>query len=152
MRWQRFEERYVVRLESGEAVVQTLLAFLERERIEFASVSAAGAVRSVKLAYWNAERRQYEEQEFPEQLEVVSFLGNAARKDGAPFLHLHGVFGRRDFSVIGGHIREAEVYPTLEVWLRTEDLPVRRVHDAATGLDLLNLPERARGEVVEGEG
>lgn len=147
MRWQQFEDRYIVRLERGEAAVRTLLTFLEREGIEFASISAAGAVRSVRLAYWNAETRRYEEREFPQQLEVVSFQGNAALKDGVPFLHLHGVFSGRDFSVIGGHLREAEVYPTLEVWLRTEDLPVRRVHDPVTGLDLLDLPEQARGEL-----
>jgi predicted DNA-binding protein with PD1-like motif len=72
---------------------------------------------------------------------VVSFQGNAALKDGAPFLHIHGVFGRQDFSVYGGHVKEARVRPTLEVWLRTENVPVRRTRDEATGLDLLDLPQ-----------
>jgi predicted DNA-binding protein with PD1-like motif len=52
------------------------------------------------------------------------------------------VFSRRDFSVVGGHVEEARVYPTLEVWLRTERIPVRRVQDEKSGLDLLDLPER----------
>jgi predicted DNA-binding protein with PD1-like motif len=43
--------------------------------------------------------------------------------------------------VLGGHIKEARVHPTLEVWLRAEDVPVRRAHDAASGLDLLDLPD-----------
>lgn len=143
MRFQRFEDRYVVRLESGEPVVESLTALLRREGVEFAEVSATGAVRWVRLEFWNAETRGYEERDFPEQLEVVSFQGNAALKDGLPFLHLHGVFGRRDFSAIGGHIREARVHPTLEVWLRTEAIPVRRTRDPETGLDLLDLPQRA---------
>ena len=91
---------------------------------------------------WDAARRAYQPAEFDEQVEVVCFEGNSARKAGAPFLHLHGVFSRPDCSVIGGHIDEARVHPTLEVWLRTEDLPARRTPDAATGLDLLELPER----------
>jgi predicted DNA-binding protein with PD1-like motif len=140
MRFQRFDDRYVVRLESGESAIETLTAFLCSERVECAQVGAAGAVRWVRLGYWNAETRQYEYQEFPEQLEVVSFQGNVALKDGQPFLHVHGVFGRRDFSVVGGHIKEARVHPTLEVWLRTEAIVVRRTRDAATGLDLLDLP------------
>jgi hypothetical protein len=41
---------------------------------------------------------------------------------------------------VRGHINEARVHPTLEVRLRTEDVAVRRAHDAATGLDLLDLP------------
>ncbi len=142
MRHQRFGERAIVRLESGETVIQTLAAFLRTEGISFANISAAGAVSLVRLAYWNATTRRYEEQEFGEQLEVVSFQGNAALKDGEPFLHLHGVFARRDFTTLGGHVKEARVHPTLEVWLRTEDVPVRRAKDEATGLDLLDLPER----------
>lgn len=141
--FQRFGERYVVRLASGEPLMASLSSLLERERVEFASLSAAGAVASIRLAYWNAETRRYQEREFAEQLEVVSFEGNASLKDGRPFLHLHGAFARSDYSVIGGHIMEARVHPTMEVWLRTEDVPVRRAHDPATGLDLLDLPKQA---------
>jgi predicted DNA-binding protein with PD1-like motif len=140
MRFQRFGDRFIVRLMSGEPLIKTLTAFLERENVEFANLSAAGAVRSVKLAYWNATSGEYEPRQFDEQMEVVSFQGNASLKDDKPFLHLHGVFGKRDFSVVGGHIQEATVHPTFEVWLRTEDVPVRRAKDSASGLDLLDLP------------
>ena len=140
MRFQRFGDRYIVRLESGEPVIETLTEFLLSERIEFANLSAAGAVRSVRLGYWNADTRAYEYRDLDEQLEVVSFQGNSSLKDGQPFLHLHGVFGRRDFSVVGGHIKEARVHPTLEVWLRTETIAVRRARDETSGLDLLDLP------------
>ena len=142
MRFQRFGERYIVRLEPGEQVIESLLELLAAERVEFANVSAAGAVSWVKLGYWNPSTRAYEHHEFDEQLEVVSFQGNASLKDGKPFLHLHGVFGRRDFSVVGGHIQEARCNPTLEVWLRTEDVPVSRAKDQATGLELLDLGTR----------
>jgi predicted DNA-binding protein with PD1-like motif len=98
-------------------------------------------VRWARLAYWNASTKKYEAREFDQQMEVVSFQGNAALKDAKPFLHLHGVFGLSDFTVIGGHIQEATVHPTLEVWLRTEDVPVRRAEDPSSGLDLLDLPE-----------
>lgn len=145
MRFQRFGDRYIVRLASGESVIETLTGFLRSERIEFANLSAAGAVSWVRLGYWNAETRAYEDRDVAEQLEVVSFQGNSSLKDGAPFLHLHGVFGRRDFTVLGGHIREARAHPTMEIWLRTEDVPVRRTTDQATGLDLLDLPERPGG-------
>jgi len=143
VRFQRFGDRYIVRLMSGEPLMQTLVGFLEREQIEFANLSAAGAVRWARLAYWNASTKQYEQREFDQQMEVVSFQGNAALKDDKPFLHLHGVFGLSDFTVVGGHIQEATVYPTLEVWLRTEDVVVRRAEDSDSGLDLLDLPEDA---------
>jgi predicted DNA-binding protein with PD1-like motif len=139
MRFQRFGERYIVRLEPGESVIQSLLDLLRSEHVAFANLSAAGAVSSVKLGYWNPSTRAYEHRDFDEQMEVVSFQGNASLKDGEPFLHLHGVFGRRDYSVVGGHIQEARVNPTFEVWLRTEDVPVCRAKDQATGLELLDV-------------
>ena len=141
MRYRRFGERFIVRLEGGESVVQGLTSFLAEHDVGFATVSAAGAVSWVRLAYWNAATHRYENQEFEEQLELVSLEGNASLKDGKPFLQLHAVFARHDFSTIGGHLRDARVNPTMEVSLRAEDVPVRRVHDAATGLDLLDLPE-----------
>jgi uncharacterized protein len=70
----------------------------------------------------------------------VGFVGNASLRDGEPFLHLHAGLGRSDLSVVGGHLGEAVVHPTIEVWLRTEDLDVRRTTDPETGLDLLDLP------------
>ena len=139
MRFRRFDERYIVRLESGEPVIESLTRLLRSEGIAFANVSAAGAVRFARLGYWNPDSEAYEYREFNEQLEVVSFQGNASHKDGEPFLHIHGVFGRRDFSVLGGHVKEAHVHPTFEVWLRTEDVTVERAKDPATGLDLLAL-------------
>ena len=44
--------------------------------------------------------------------------------------------------MVAGHVKAARANPTLEVWLRTESLPVRRVEDKATGLYLLDLPEK----------
>jgi predicted DNA-binding protein with PD1-like motif len=139
MEFQNFSDRYVVRLESGEPVIETLTRFLSEQRIGFANVSAAGAVSRVRLGYWNAQSKEYQYKDFGEQLEVVSFQGNASLKEGKAFLHIHGVFGRSDYSVLGGHVKEAWVHPTFEIWLRTEDVPVRRSHDQATGLDLLDL-------------
>lgn len=156
MRYQQFGARYVVRLESGEPVVASLAKFLDARGIGFAEISAAGALKSVTLGYWNATSQQYQFHDFDEQVEVVSFQGNASMKDGKAFLHVHGVFGRADYSAIAGHIKEATVHPTFEVWLRTEDLSVRREHDEATGLDLLALEtaveqhdaERVRSDVA----
>lgn len=142
MRFQRFHDRYIVRLAKGEKVIEQLEDFLRAQEVEFASITAAGAVCRVTLEYWDAKTKGYKEREIEEQLEVVAFQGNAALKDGKPKLHIHGVFGREDFSVYGGHVKEATAYPTLEVWLRTEDVPVRRTADPETGLDLLDLPER----------
>src|SRR5439155_14298527 len=139
MQFQKFGERYIVRLESDEPVVDTLQAFLKAEGVESANISAIGAVKWVQLGYWNASTRAYEYREVEEQLEVLSLSGNCSKKEGEPFLHLHVILGRRDFSLLGGHLKEARVHPTLEVWLRTETTPAHRRQDEGTGLYLLDL-------------
>ena len=140
MRVQRFDERFIVRIEGGEPVVASLLGFLGREEVGFANVSATGALSSARIGFWDPAQLTYVYTQFDEQLEVVSFVGNASIRDGEPFLHLHVALGRADLSVVGGHLQEATVNPTIEVWLRTEDVDVRRRRDPATGLDLLDLP------------
>lgn len=140
MRVQRFDERFIVRIEAGEPVVATLLDFLRHEGVGFANLSAAGALSSARIGFWEPDRQAYAYREFDEQLEVVSFVGNASLLEGEPFLHVHVGLGRADLTVVGGHLQEAIVNPTIEVWLRTEDVNVRRTRDPETGLDLLDLP------------
>lgn len=139
MEYEELGERYIVRLSSGEAVVEQIAGLLASRELGFANISAAGAVRGARLAYWDPVSKQYRARQFDEQLEAVSFQGNAALKDGKPFLHVHAAFARSDYSVIGGHVQEAWVHPTFEVWLRPEDVPVVRAKDPDTGLDLLRL-------------
>jgi uncharacterized protein len=142
MRFQRFGDRLQVRLESGDLVMESLLRLLRAEGIRFGVLSGLGAVRQVRLSYWNAETRAYETHDVEEQLEVVSLVGNATLKDGEPFLHLHISLGRQDLSVFGGHFNEAVAHPTLEVWLQPQAGEIHRVPDAASGLALMELPEK----------
>ncbi len=57
----------------------------------------------------------YEEIPVREQVEVVSLVGDIALRDGEPALHAHVVLARRDGSTVGGHLRRAIAWPTLEV-------------------------------------
>ncbi|MDP8904974.1 MAG: DNA-binding protein [Chloroflexota bacterium] len=142
MRYQRFDSRLQVRLESGEKVLEVLTAFAAREGIAYGAVNGIGAVRWVRLAYLNAVQKKYEAYEFEEQLEVVSLTGNVTRRDGEPFFHLHISLARPDLSLIGGHFIDAIVRPTLEVSIQQEAAAVTRVPDEASGLALMDLPER----------
>jgi len=144
MRVQRFDERFIVRIEAGERVVATLLDGLRREGVGFANLSRQGL--SARLGFWKPDQRADDDREFDEQLEVVSFVGNASVRDGEPFLHLHVALGRADLWVVGGHLDEAVVHPAIEVWLRTEDVDLQRRRDPATGLDLLDLPDHRQAE------
>jgi hypothetical protein len=83
------------------------------------------------------DAKDYERTRIDEQAEVLSLVGDIARKDGEPKLHVHAVLGKRDATAVGGHLLEAHVRPTLEVVAVVSPAHLRREIDEATGLPLL---------------
>jgi len=143
MRFQQFGLRYQLRFESGEAVADKLVAWLQTRQIGYASMTGLGAVRSARISYWNAVTGEYEPHDLDEQMEVVSLVGNVTIKEDAPFTHIHVTLGRSDLSLLGGHFNDAVVHPNLEIWLRPEAGTVERRLDESCGLYLMDLPETA---------
>jgi uncharacterized protein len=124
-------------LKAGAKVPDDILAIAQREKIATAMVEAIGGVEKLRLAYFDHVSKRYEEHDFSEFLEVTSFLGNITTKDRKPFLHAHGTFGRRDLSVIAGHVVSARVFPLLElVVIPTKNKALRRF-DEGLGLNVI---------------
>jgi hypothetical protein len=124
-------------LKPGTGLMDGLLAIAKEEKIGTAKVEAIGGVKQLRLAYFNSSARKYEEHEYNEFLEVTSLIGNITLKDEAPFLHLHGTFGRRDMSVIGGHVISGKVFPLLEAVFTPTKNKARRKFDESTGLNVI---------------
>ena len=141
MRFQQFGDRYQLRFESGEVLAEKILPWLGARQIGYATMTGLGAVSSAAVSYWNADTQEYEQHQLDEQLEVVSLIGNATIKEGAPFTHIHVTLGRRDLSIVGGHLNDLTVHPNLEIWVRPEDVAVQRAIDDACGLYVMDLPQ-----------
>jgi len=124
-------------LKPGTELTDGLLAIARKEGIRTAKVEAIGGVNRLRLAYFNSELRKYEEHEYNEFMEAASLLGNLAEKDSKPFLHLHGTFGRRDMSTVGGHVVSATVFPLLEACITPTDNVALRRFDESTGLNAI---------------
>jgi len=124
-------------LKPGTGLTEGLLAMAKREKIRTAKVEAIGGVKQLRLAYYNSRAKKYEEHEYDEFFEVTGLIGNVTLKDGEPFLHLHGTFGRRDMSVIGGHVISGTVFPLLEVVFTTTKNKAQRKFDEDTGLNII---------------
>src|SRR5689334_3490503 len=68
-----------------------------KERLGGAQVTAIGALRSAKLAFFGWETKQYRPIPVDEQVEVASLIGDIALgPNGKPSVHVHAVLGRRD--------------------------------------------------------
>ncbi len=124
-------------LKAGARIPDGIIQIAVEEKIRTARVEAIGGVDRLTLAYLNQRLKKYEEHEFEGFMEVASLLGNLATKDGKPFLHAHGNFGRRDLSVVGGHVIAARVSPVLEVVITPTKNTALRKFDEGTGLNLI---------------
>jgi hypothetical protein len=63
------------------------------------------------------EHQAYRDIPVDEQVEMISLIGDVGLVNGKPQVHTHGAVGLPDGDVRGGHLLEAIVFPTLEVFL-----------------------------------
>ena len=115
MQYREMPSGYIIVLDRGEEVLEELTRFATETGVRAAAFQGIGAVESVTLGYYDLSAQKYERGSWVEELEVASLLGNLAVVDGGPFPHVHGVFGRRDFSALAGHVFEAVVSVAMEI-------------------------------------
>lgn len=125
--------------DKDDDVQRLLLDFAAHNKIMGASISAIGAFSRVTLGYFDRTKKDYVKIPIAEQVEVVSFLGNIARAGDEAKLHAHVVVGKADGTAHGGHFLDGRVWPTLEMIVTETPAYLRRVHDPATGLALIDL-------------
>jgi predicted DNA-binding protein with PD1-like motif len=125
--------------DKNDQVKKSLLRFATENGLRGAQVTAIGAFSEVTLGFFDRKKKSYQEIPVKEQVEVLSFAGNIADKDGEPMLHAHAVVGKRDGTAHGGHFLNGQVWPTLEMIVTEAPVHLRRLKDDETGLPLINL-------------
>jgi uncharacterized protein len=130
---------FAIVFDKEDEVRAGLLEFANTNRFADASLTAIGAFSQVKLGFFDRQQKAYKTIPVNEQVEVLSFSGNIAQKDGKPTLHAHVVVGKSDGTAHGGHFLEGRVWPTLEMIVSEMPVHLRRSHDEESGLALINL-------------
>ncbi len=133
------EKAYVVVFETGEEVSAGLLQFAKHNRLSASRFTAIGGFSEVTLGYFDIDKRDYRPIPIPEQVEVLSLVGNIALDKGEPRVHAHVVVGKSDGTAHGGHLLNAKARPTLEVVLVESPKHLERVADPQFGLPLIRL-------------
>jgi hypothetical protein len=122
-----FEGGWILRLETAEEVASTITAFCEEQGIEGGILNAIGAVKWAEIGWYDPDKGDYASRVFEGGFEVVSMTGNVSRRsDGDLFVHTHVVLSGQDYSALAGHLFEAEVSATMEIYLWTLPDPVMR--------------------------
>ena len=142
MEYRRTKSGFFLRFERGEEIISTLVDFLERRGIAFASLRAIGALGEAELGFYDHARGEYLRRDFAEDFEIVSLLGNVSLVDGHPFPHIHAALADPGYRLVGGHLFLGRVSATCEMELSVHEGEVHRFKDAETGLKLMRLSDQ----------
>ena len=134
------ERSFILVLDEGEEAFGAIRDFAEENGIDAASITAIGAFRAARIAFFEFDTKTYTPIPVDVQSEVLSMIGDIAVDDeGKASLHLHVVLGLSDGSTRGGHFLEGHVRPTLEVMLRETPARLRRRKRPDLGIALIDL-------------
>jgi predicted DNA-binding protein with PD1-like motif len=129
---------WMVVLEQGETVKDSLLKLVQREDVENVSFVALGAFEKATIGYFDWQEKKYQPIAVNEQVEVISLIGDIVPDEkGKPSFHAHTVLGRYDGSTRGGHLIEGHVRPTLEVTVTELPAHLTRRKHPELGLALI---------------
>lgn len=103
----------IVRLESGEDFFEALGSL---NVTAGALVCGIGMLKDVTLAFWTG--KEYKEHRVSGPAELLSLQGNFSLREGKPHIHCHAVLGLEDGSTVGGHLSQATVHETNEIYMR----------------------------------
>lgn len=138
MEFRRFENDYVIRLNKGENVIESLKKLCKEENIKLAEITGLGASNKVEIGVFNTNTKEYKTKVFEGMFEITSLVGNATRKDGEVYLHIHINFGDAEGNVYGGHLVDSKISATSEIIVRKINGEVGRKLSEEIGLNLLS--------------
>ena len=135
-------DKFVLRLESGDDILKSLRQFATSKRIGASLVEGIGSLSKVKLGHYDFKTRQYRYETFEDDLEILNLSGNIASMNRQPLPHVHVTLGRRDFSVIGGHLDEGSAANMVEIGIWKLPGKLLKAKDEQIGLNVLQLARR----------
>ena len=137
MEYRKFGSTYILRIDRGEEILESITALCRKEKIYLGSISGIGAVGEVTLGVFNRERFAYESTTYTGDYEIASCSGTVTTKDGEPYLHIHMAAANavKD-ECHGGRLNCAVVSLTGEFVIQQLEGTVEREYSPEVGLNL----------------
>ena len=136
MQYQQFGNTYMVRIDLGEDIIESLNKMCEAAHIRLGRVEAIGAADHAVLGVYDLKKKEYYPEKIDEFMEITSLNGNITAMDGKPYIHLHATLADQRHVIHGGHVLEMRVGATCEMFVTVLDGEVKRRKDEALGINL----------------
>ncbi len=135
MDYKKFDNLIAVRLDKGDSTMSSLLFVAKKENLTLASIQGIGATDDFEVGVFDLEKSEYDRIRYTGNHEINSLVGNLTTKDGEPYLHLHITATGKDGKVVGGHLFDAKISLTAEIFLITANGKAERKFDSTLGIN-----------------
>lgn len=139
MEYKKFGSKYLIRLDKGDEIVESIKEISKKEKIRLATVSGIGAVNKATIGLFETSTLTYHNTNLSGDMEIVSLSGNISEMDGDVYIHLHIALGDASFNVKAGHLNLAIISVTGEIIIDVIDGVVDREFNKEIGLNLFKL-------------
>ena len=143
MQFTKIENGYMIYVEKGENIMESITQFCIKNKINNAQLSGIGAVKNIEIGAFDTDNKKYIRQNFEDTWELVSYQGNISLKDDIPFIHAHVAISDHNLDIKGGHLFEATVAAVGEFILRKIYNNVYRELNEDIGLPTLCMVDRS---------
>jgi len=130
---------HIIRLDPGDKIMESLLSYLADKQAEIPSgfLSGIGATSSCEIGWYDLADREYRTHLVEENCEITTLVGNVAWDEGKPVVHAHITLGRKDYTLLGGHLVEGTISVTGEIYLHLSKTVITRKPGVFKGLKLI---------------
>src|SRR3989344_2201022 len=137
MNFKKTGNTYIIRLDKGERLLETLKGFCTKNNIKSGYFFGIGSLDEAELAHYIVKTRRYTSQMYKQPLEIISMNGNLTTMNNEPYAHCHACLSDVNMEAIAGHLKEGIVGATAEIILIKMDEGVNSEYDEVTGLNLM---------------
>lgn len=138
MEYRRFDNKIIMRIDSGEEILEQIKNISLKENIKLASINGLGATNDFTVGVYDLDNKKYYSNSFKGNYEIVSLTGTINTMNDEFYTHIHMSCGDDKGIVYGGHLNKAVISATCEIVIDIIDGRVDRVYDENIGLNLFN--------------
>lgn len=135
MEYKIFGSTAVVRLDKGDEICACVRAIAEKENITLGDVTAIGATDDFTVGVFDVEKKAYEKFSFTGNHEITALAGNINTMNGGTYTHMHITCAGPGGKIVGGHLLEAKISLTCEMFIHITDGKVDRKRNEELGIN-----------------
>jgi len=137
MKFKKFGNKWIVRIDKGEEIVQTLKKFCQENKIKLGIINGIGAVNKATIGLFNTKNKEFHSKELNGDYEITNLSGNISTMNKKVYLHLHITLADKNQEALGGHLSSAIISGTGEIIVEEIEGEIERGFNKEAGLNLL---------------